>query len=226
MGRRVLSIFVLLLFATAPLPAVGKDKVLSKPQKVLPKPEEKTALTQGATASSPALSGTDDDQYKICIGDTIGITVCQEADLSGDYEVRKDGTIKYPVLGAVKVEGLTKREVENKMYQLLEKDYLVDPLVYVNLRSYNERKIYILGCVEKPGPYSFPEGKKVTVLQAITQAGGLTRLASTGGVRVVRTDKNGKKVAINPRLEDVMRGKHDDLELEPNDMIIAPERLF
>ena len=204
--------------------AEAKKKVL--PRKT-PKETKETAPPKKVFEIAPKPWAVErNKQYKICPGDSINIVVYGESDLSGDFEVRKDGTIKYPLLGSVKIDGLARREVENKLYQLLEQDYLVDPLVYVRLGTYSKRKIFILGCISNPGPYTFPEGKVITVLQAITEAGGLTRLASVGGVRVIRTGEGGKKLAINPRLNEIMKGRADDIKLEPNDMIVVPERLF
>ena len=200
-------------------PSLAKTK-----RKVLPKKE--TSSKKTGEISFKKIGEEDDRQYKICVGDRIGIRVYGEDELNGSFAIRKDGTIKYPLLGTVKLEGLTRREAEEKIYTLLEKDYLVDPLVYLKLEDYSRQKIYILGCVARPGPFDYAEGRELTLLQVITQVGGLTRLASVGGVRIIRTNEEGKKVAINPRLNDVMNGRRDDIKLKPNDTIVVPERLF
>ena len=166
------------------------------------------------------------EYYKIAVGDVLKIQVYQEDDLSGDFEVKEDGTITYPLIGTLKVANLTKPEVERMLTDSLAKDYLVNPFVHVAVRTYHQRNIIILGCVTKPGAYSFPQDKGMTLMQAISLAGGFTGYASIGGTKIVRTSRDGKKATIEPRVNDIMGGRKKDVELAPDDLIMVPERIF
>lgn len=75
----------------------------------------------------------------IAAGDNITITVYDEADLNGTFAVKEDGTITYPLLNVVKVEGLTRGELEVKLVELLKDGYLVNPVVTVDI-VYTGRK--------------------------------------------------------------------------------------
>jgi len=217
---------ILICLNTPSLAKTGRKVLPRSDKKALSGTEEKTSGERKADISFKKIGEKKDTQYKICAGDKVGVRVYGESGLDGSFTIRKDGTIKYPLLGSVKLEGLTRKEAEDKVYGLLEKDYLVDPLIYLTLEDYSQQQIYVLGCVARPGPFGFPEGREITLLQLITQVGGLTRLASVGGVRIIRTNEEGKKVAINPRLNDIMNGRRDDIKLQPNDTIVVPERLF
>ncbi len=167
-----------------------------------------------------------DDSYKVSIGDILNIQVYQEEDLSGDFEVKEDGTITYPLIGAVKVINLNKSDVENSITQLLEKDYLSNPYLHVSIKTYHQRNIMVLGCVQRPGSYSFPQDNTITLLQAISMAGGFSGYAAANGTKIVRTSSDGKKSTIDPRMNDIINGRRKDVDLVPNDLVFVPERLF
>lgn len=164
--------------------------------------------------------------YKTAVGDTLNIQVYQEPDLSGDYEIKEDGTITYPLIGSIKVINITKSDVEKKITQLLEKDYLVKPYLRVSIRTYHERNIMILGCVKKPGTYPFPENRNPTLLEIITLAGGFTGYAAVNGTKIIRTSDDGKKIVIDSRVNDIINGRRKDIILEKSDLVFVPERIF
>lgn len=189
--------------------------------------EAKENADPGREKKSESLKEVKDERYRIAVGDTINVTVYQEKDLSDAFEVKEDGTISYPLLGRVYVERLTKSEVEEKITSLLGKDYLVNPQVYVSIGSYTKRQVLLLGHVSKPGTYEFPEGKNLTLMELITEAGGFTGYASPGGTKIVRSLPDGdKKSVIDPHVNDIMNGRKKDVELQPGDLVTVPERLF
>lgn len=167
-----------------------------------------------------------DAHYKVSAGDFLNIQVYEEPDLSGEFEVKEDGAITYPLLGPVRVAGLAKSEVERELTALLEKDYLAKAYLHVSVKTYHQRNVLVLGCVQKPGSYPFPQDKGITLLEAISLAGGFTGYAHADGTKIVRTSKEGKKSAIDPRINSIMSGKRKDITLEPDDLIFVPERLF
>lgn len=176
--------------------------------------------------STTSAADKESDFYKIAARDNINITVYDEEDLSGLYDVKEDGTITYPLLGRVKVAGLTKKELEDRLTELLKNGYLVNPYLRVSIPKYGSRNIMILGHVGKPGAYPLPEDGNPTILKAIVDVGGFTQMANPGGTRIVRTLPDGKKVTINPRIGEIMTGRRPDIDLQAGDLIIVPERLF
>ena len=175
--------------------------------------------------SSAVLSKEKNEHYRAATGDMLEITVYEEADLSGAFEVKENGAITYPLLGQIHVENLTKLEIEKKISSLLEKDYLVKPYVRVSIAS-DKRRVLILGHVKKPGTYELPEGRSFTLIELITLAGGFTGYAAANGTKIVRTQENDKKVVIDPHLNDIIKGRRKDIELKSGDLIIVPERFF
>jgi len=167
------------------------------------------------------------DSAGISKGDILDIKVYMEDDLSGEYTVLEDGTISFPLLGIVVVEGLSKLEAEQMLEELLEKDYLVDPHVNIITKEVSaQKKVTIIGEVKEPGSYPFPANGGLNLVEAISMAGGFTRYASTRGVRVIRASRISRKNVITPDVNAILNGKKKDLELEPGDMIIVPESFF
>ena len=182
------------------------------------------------------------EAHKLTSGDMLKVTVYKEPDLSGEFEVKDDGTITYPLLGSVDLKGLTTVEAEAKIAGLLKQGYVANPYVQLNVMppavpstiinpSQNEapsmqigQSVTVLGCVGKPGLYPMPADKNLTVLQLIAFAGGFTRYASLSNTKIIRTNSDGKKETIYPHVNSAINGNGEDMVLEPGDMVYVPER--
>jgi polysaccharide export outer membrane protein len=116
------------------------------------------------------------DSYKVRISDVLRISVAGKAGINDLFPVSSDGSINFPLLGKVSVCGLTVREIEQKLTDLLGKDYLVDPKVYVSVEKYDSQKVIVWGEVKSPGEYVL--SGRTTLLEIIAQAGGMTDKAS------------------------------------------------
>lgn len=167
-----------------------------------------------------------EESYKIEPGDMLDIGVYQEEDLSGSFEVKEDGTISYPLLGSVNLKALSKSEAESRLSELLAADYLVEPHVRIAINKYHGRTFVVLGSVNKPGSYEFPSDGNVTLLEAVSMAGGYNRYASVSGIRIIRESANATKETIDPKINDIINGHSEDVELKPNDVVMVPERMF
>lgn len=116
------------------------------------------------------------EEYIIKSGDKLTISVWKHPDLNEDAKVDTDGNISFPLIGKVEAAGLTLTQLKDRITYFLEKDYIVNPLVTIT----TERQtfyVYIYGEVKNPGAHSL-EGE-LTVLRAITRAGGLSDFASS-----------------------------------------------
>ncbi len=164
---------------------------------------------------SPILCAS--EEYVLASDDLIEIVVYNESDLTVTTRVAGDGSINYPLLGKVQVEGLTAEATKELITRRLRKDYLVNPQVIVNVKEYSS--IYMLGEVIKPGTYKL--SSKTTIMQAITAAGGLTELADRSNIVITRKEDDLKHVFhvnLAQDSEEDFNGK-DDLELRPKDVV-------
>ena len=116
------------------------------------------------------------DDYKVGNLDILRISVEGKAGINDLFPVSSDGSINFPLLGNVSVSGLTAKEIEQKITGLLGKDYLIDPKVYVSMEKYNSQKVIAWGEVKSPGTYILTG--RITLLEIIAQAGGITDKAS------------------------------------------------
>jgi protein involved in polysaccharide export with SLBB domain len=139
------------------------------------------ALVQApAFAQAPELSS-----YKLGSGDLISVRVMGEEDMKREKVRLSDaGTLSFPVLGEIKVKGMTVGGLEDYITQGLKGRYLLNPQVTVAIEEY--RNFYVNGMVEKPGGYPFSPG--LTVRKAITLAGGLKERASREKINIIRDD--------------------------------------
>jgi len=152
--------------------------------------------------------------------DVIEIKVFQDPSLYTKMTVMDDGRITMPLIGKVDVSGLTPSEVETRIKGLLEK-YINKPDVSVTVLEAGSKPISVIGAVMRPGRIGITGN--ITLIQAITQAGGL----ATGYGRtlyVLRTAANGLTEQIAIDIDDLMVNGNPDLNLplRANDVINVP----
>lgn len=124
--------------------------------------------------------------YVVGVGDTLVITVYGQPDLSGTVNVSDDGTVPLALIGRTRVAGLTPAQAAERIAaELRNGQYLVDPQVSVTLSQYLSQQISVLGDVKNPG--RFPVSVRLTVLDALALAGGVTDMGSQR-IYVLRPD--------------------------------------
>lgn len=156
-------------------------------------------------------------------GDIFEVKVYGEPDLSGIFRVSSDGFVNFPLIGKIKVEGLPAIKVEEIIISKLKDGFLKDPQVSVFIKEYNSKKIFVFGEVQKPGTFIYEDN--MTIIQAITIAGGFTKLADKNKVSVTRIENNEEKRIYLP-VEDIGKGKEKNFFLKPGDIIFVPESFF
>ena len=162
----------------------------------------------------------DEDEYHLSVGDLVEITVYDELDLTKVVRVSADGNISYPLLGNIYVVGLTAKELQSNITELLAKDYLVNPQVAVFIKEHS--KVSVLGQVKNPGAYELKSS--LTVIGAIALAGGFTERANTALIKLVRRGNEGKQEFIINVQEITEKGyRKKDMVLMPNDLIMVEE---
>lgn len=199
-SARVRGLAVVVALAVAPACSSGPTR---NPKLSLVPPSEKTIV--GA-------------------GDVFSMEIVGEKELPKEYTVASDGTVDLPFVQTIQVAGLEPQEIARLIRQrLIEKKILTDPSVIVQVKEYNSRRVVLLGQVAKPG--TFPLTSGLTLIQAISLAGGLTAIANDD--RVTLTRKVGNKTqTVTVSVEAITSGNSEDIPLQSGDRIYVYERLF
>jgi polysaccharide biosynthesis/export protein len=138
------------------------------------------------------------------------------------YLVNKDGMIKFPILGEIKAQGLTKKELEtNITQQLLNKKLLFDPIVNVRFLNY---RVTVLGEVAHPGVITVPS-EQISILEALGQAGDLTINGKRDNVAIIRQHNDGTRTVnrLNLNSSNVLRSPY--FFLQSNDVVyVEPDK--
>ncbi|MCD4754746.1 MAG: polysaccharide biosynthesis/export family protein [Deltaproteobacteria bacterium] len=161
-----------------------------------------------------------EDEYIIGPTDILEIHVWREPDLSRTIPVRPDGKITLPLLNDVQASGLTSLELKAEIEKGLDK-FVESPTVSVAVQEIHSKNIFVLGQVVSPGGY--PLQQDLTVLQALSLAGGLAEWADQGNVVILRNE-NGKQSRIKFDYKNISKGKYleKNIVLKPGDTIIVP----
>lgn len=169
----------------------------------------------------PAQTESPDSAYRLGPKDLLGIQVFEVPELTTDVRVDDNGRINLQHLGEITVEGLTAVELETRIKELLEKSLLQRASVAIQVKEFRSKPITIIGAVQEPGPLPF-QGR-VTLLEALTQAGGL---AENRGdvVHVLRRASNGltDQVTIPVDRLLVTADPQANIPLFANDLINVP----
>jgi polysaccharide export outer membrane protein len=168
----------------------------------------------------PARAGSSDStQYRIGPEDLLHISVWGNEELTNDVVVRPDGKISIPLLQDVQAEGLTARELAGVIHQKLLA-YIKDPNVSVIVKEINATKISVIGYVVRPG--TFPLRGDLSVLQALSQAGGFTPFASPRKIKLIRKKDGKTEVRVINYYRMINKGGEGDYLLKPGDTIVVP----
>lgn len=160
-------------------------------------------------------------EYKIGPMDLLGITVIGFQDLNRLYRVSEEGKISLPYLGEITVDSLTRPELEKKLTEVLRERYLENPQVTVTIVEHQSRRVFLLGAVKTPGSYELMG--RLTILQLISQAGGLTPEAGNE-IIVIRQQPDGQKTSEKVSVDDLLlKGNAGlDFPLQADDVVSIP----
>lgn len=179
-----------------------------------------SSIAVGAETDSTKESQSNETYYKIGPNDVLNIFVWKEPDLTQDLIVMPDGRIIFPMIGEIMAKGRSAIDIKNIITEKLQ-DYISSPEVTVLVRQSNSRRIYTIGNVAQPGPY--PLEADMTVLQALSVAGGFTEWADRKYVMIVRRT-NGKETMFRFNYQAFITGKNlgQNILLESGDTIVVP----
>ncbi len=177
-----------------------------------------TAQYKTAAIEKPKVAA-DAATYLIGPTDVLSITVWKEPSLSATLPVRPDGMISMPLLNDVQAAGLTPMKLAETITTKLKK-FIQDPQVSIVMTEVNSQRVYLLGEVGKPGPVPLISG--LTVLQAISSAGGLSQFANSKKIYVLRNEAGAqRKIAFN--YKQALKGESTpNVSLQAGDTIVVP----
>jgi polysaccharide biosynthesis/export protein len=184
------------------------------------KTESARVLTGGDIASQPAKAATEDPNYSIAPEDVLTIDVWKEPEISRTVPVRRDGKISLPLLNDLQAAGLTPTQLGSEIVEKLRAT-IVHPQVTVIVTQMSSLRIYILGQVTRGGAY--PLVPDMTVMQALSIAGGFTPYANLKKVYVMRRE-NGADRIYSLNYKEVINGRktEQNIHLKAGDTIVVP----
>ncbi len=159
--------------------------------------------------------------YKLRHGDALMVSVWRDEALRMEVRVLPDGSITFPLAGRVEVVGLSTQEAEARIVERLKK-YIPEAVVTVAITATDGNRVFVLGKVVNPGPVTLMS-PETTVLQMLSQVGGLDRFADGNSIRVIRNSPQGNRV-IPVRYDDLVKGNQleTNVVLLPGDTILVP----
>jgi polysaccharide biosynthesis/export protein VpsN len=164
------------------------------------------------------------ERYVLGPGDTFTLEIVGEKDLPQQYQVASNGTVDFPYVHTLKVADLEAQEVARLVRdRLIAEKVLSDPSVVVQVKEYASRHVTLLGQVSKPGSYPLLPG--MSLIQAISQAGGLTAVASGSHASLTRKTAKGQQT-VEIDVNEISQGRAPDVPLQAGDQIYVPDRIF
>ncbi len=162
-----------------------------------------------------------DSNYTIHPGDVLQITVWKEESMDREVLVLPDGMITFPLIGSFIAKGMTPSTIQKVIKKKLE-GIIPDASVTVFVKAPLGHSVSVIGQVAKSG--EFVMGHNLTVMQVLSQAGGLTPYADESEIIVLRRDKNGKQMSTPFPYDDVVSGHNldKDITLKPGDVVVVP----
>lgn len=164
-------------------------------------------------------------EFIISPGDSLKVQVWRHADLNKNVLVPTNGLVTFPLLGSFKVSGMGLSEFQSFLTERFN-EYVVKPLVSVEVSASKANKTIITGEVNKPGIYSLEQ--PMTVYEAIANAGGFNYSASKGRVRLIRKQAGPDEKPMIINVGAIMKGKNmeQNVYLQSGDILYVPRELL
>lgn len=225
---KILPIFWIIFIA--PFAALAADEAGVKTQAAAGETND-SALIQTAQQlpAAPAVVDApllESISYTLGPEDVIEIFVQRHPEFSGTFPISNDGKIQYKFAGDIDANGLTKKELEEKIQKIIS-NYVINPEVNVTLLEYKSKVIYVLGEVTTPGKY-YMKSDRITVREAVVSAGLPSVTAAMRRCRLITPAKNGKVKTRTVDLYTVLYGGdlRRNLEMQTGDVLYVPATIM
>ena len=226
MSKTTIVMCVLAVALVVPAPgATAQSKPASTPVQPGNAGQQKAPAVPPAQA--PGTQAVPPADYVIGTDDVLVVVYRHEKDMSAEVLVRPDGKITLPGLNDIVAAGLTPDQLRVRVAEEARRFLEGDPSVTVIVKAINSRKVFITGQVTRPGSYPF--GTRMTVVQLIAMAGGLTEFAKGKDIVIIRDAPGTGRSGVKPttfrfNYGDVAKLKNlaSNIDLRPGDTVIVP----
>ena len=185
--------------------------------------QSQTANVPRGVAAAPLPAAPD---HELAANDLIEIKVFQEPDLDTSARIAADGKISFPLIGEVAVAGKNAQQAARVIRDKLEARFLVNPQVTLAVIESAKRLFTVLGQIQRPGTYRFPDREPLNLIQVIGIAGGYSRIADSSRITVKRR-VDGRDSVFQLDAKKMAREQSiAPFDIRPGDMITVAERLF
>jgi len=193
--------------------------IVSMPLVLLAADDEKSA-PESARAAMDVQPGVSGDDYVIGSGDVLDIALWRDDALMRQVVVLADGRISFPLAGEVMAAGKTIAELKKEMAARLT-DYVPEPVLSIEVKQPNSMVIYVTGRVNSPN--RFPINGNLTIMQALSTAGGLNPFAKRNKIKVLRQEGDETKI-FRFKYDEVVDGKNleQNITLKRGDVVVVP----
>jgi protein involved in polysaccharide export with SLBB domain len=165
----------------------------------------------------------DDSVYKIGPQNLLQIRILGEDKLQSTFRVDDNGFITHPLAGRIQLAGKTVADAEDILIKVLDGDYIRNPHITVFVLEHS--RFSVLGEVKTPGNYEIIG--QVSMMEAISMAGGFTPVANEKKVRILRKAKGGGEQSIEVDVQEIMDGaKEDNVFIQAGDVVNVPKSFF
>ena len=161
-------------------------------------------------------------RYSVNPGDVLQVFVWNQEKLSGELLVAPDGTLSFPMVGVVDVNGLSTGQISERLAKGLSNYLRDEPVVTVALLKVEGNKVYVHGLVKMPGAYVVSSA--IDVVQALALAGGLQTFAKEQEIKVMRRQVDGEIQSFPFDYEQFKNGKalNSNILLQSGDLVVVP----
>lgn len=188
--------------------------------------EDTAALAKAVTTTPNNDAYMDPVKYTLGAEDIVDITVMRHPEFSGIYPVNLEGKIQYKFVGDIDVTGLTKKELEKKIADIIAL-YVINPEVNVTITEYKSKVIYILGEVGQPGKF-YMQSESIPVREAVVRAGLPTLSAAMRKCRIVTPSNTSKGAIKYVDLYSILYGGElkNNIDMFPGDILYVPSTVM
>ncbi len=221
----VLSLTILAGWLLAAVPAARAQTPVPRAAISAFTPAPVSSPPPAAPAAAAPAAGVS-ASYVLSPNDQVQVEVYQEDDLRTAPVISQEGTISFPLIGVVKIGGLTQVQARDRIADLLRARFLVNPQVSVTVVHFSSKRFTILGQVNRPGPYEIPTQENINLLEAIAMAGGYTRIGKASNVTIRRQVAGATKIFTVDAGKMAKRTDVPPFMISPGDNITVAETVF
>jgi polysaccharide export outer membrane protein len=226
--RTLLFSTAILAFSVAAIPRAMAQSITTNPAPSIAAEPSRAPESSSSSSNSTTSTGVSAPSgYQLSANDSIAVEVFGEDDLKTAARLNSEGFVSLPLIGSVRLAGLTLTQATARVTELYAKDYLVHPKLSVTLLGYAKRRFTVLGQVNHPGSFEMPETSPggIDLLEAIGIAGGYTRIAAPERISVRRnTGKSDQVLRVDGK--KLARGEGGGFKVLSGDTITVGESIF